>query len=89
MLISMSTFTMGWHASKGHHISMLWNASVYPRHDSLTQPGWWKLSQPGQANVSYIATKNVKRTTAKFHSTTVTTEKMLPSAAAINTIVPM
>ena len=44
MLISMSTFTMGWHASKAYHISMHWNASEYPGHDSLAQPGWWKLS---------------------------------------------
>ena len=48
---------------------MHWNASEYPGHDSLTQPGWWKLSQSGQANVSYVATKNVKKTSAKFHST--------------------
>ena len=69
MLMSPSTFTMIWHASKAYHIPMLWNASVYPGHDSLTQLGWWKPSQSGQANVSYVATKNVKKTTAKFHST--------------------
>ena len=68
---------------------MHWNASEYPGHDSLTQPGWWKLSQSGQANVSYVVTKNVKKTSAKFHSTIVTTGKMLSAAAAINTIVMM
>ena len=35
------------------YINALECYSEYPGHDSLTQPGWWKLSQPGQANVSY------------------------------------
>ena len=49
------------------YINALECYSEYLGHDSLTQPGWWKLSQPGQANVSYVATKSVKKTSAKFH----------------------
>ena len=41
--------------------------------------GWWKLSQPDQANGSYVA-NNIKRTTAKFIHL-VTIEKVLLAAA--------